>query len=411
MADNRAAFDVINRQRRVFAVVESTFGTQVKPTAGDAFRFLSGGITTKKPERIPIDEHRQSRSREAQYTGRTPPTPFSFECELRAPASPGSGGTGPVDVHPFLLVGWAADTAANGGGYTQNASDETYALSEAKHASLCIYEMTPGAAGVKDCLLGKALTGAIVDEVEISGNGTAAPKVRVAGVGKLMAYTTRTTTAGAQASGTTVDITNANAAPVGSLIAFYEAADGTTVVDDNSSAGFLVTANDGTTITVDATMTGVASGDIIAPWAPTETLNSDNVVPPTAGSITIGGTAVPLMEYSILCKNNHMPHDQEAFQPTMTGFHSHFRDVTATFKFRAESQKLGVLSNREAFGNITTAVALGTSGSGLLTLTLKGEMGFEDDDTPLDGTGLVTASFTGLASSANAADELSAVYS
>jgi len=404
MADNRSGSWGKARDRRLFACTETTFGTQVKPAASDAVRMLTGAIESPADHRIERDDNRPSRSLEAQITGAIPPVPWSFEGYL---IPSGIAGT-PPDVHALLLAAMGTDSYTNNEG-----TSDVYELTDTaqNRGSLSLYECyVAGISTEKDCAHSEALLGAIVSTMSIKGSGGEPPKVSFSGVGAKHVLTARDSVNDATPTGTTITVTNGEQFQVGSLIMFLEAADGTTLVDDNSGAGHKVTAISGNDITVADAVAGLANGDIIAPWTPTETVTGA-ALGGTVGSMTVEGVSVSPLAYEITLDNGDQPHENEAFQSVMTGFHESKRRLTGQFTFRAKASDMRVLTQRSHYGNISVAIVIGTAGVSILTINIEAEMGFASLEKSEEDTVICVAPFKGIATSANAADELKLTFS
>ena len=406
MADNRALIHSKMRNRRLFAVTESTFGTQVKPTATDAFRALTGAIESPADHRIERDDNRPSRSLEAQITGSIPPVAWSYECYV---IPSGTAGT-PPDVHPLLLAALGTDSYTN----TGSTSDE-YALTDTalNRGSVCLYEMYPaGNSTDNDCVHSEALLGAIVSSMSISGNAGEPPRITFGGVGSQYILTARDdVNDGTPADDAVVTVTNSEQVQAGSLIMFLEAADGTTKVYDNT-VGVQVSSISGNDVTVDVDLTGsgIADNDIVAPWSPTETV-AGTPIPGIQGSLTVEGVSVSPLAYEVNLDNGDAPHESEAFRTwAMSGYYEGKRRVTGQFTFKCRAQDLKNLTQRSQYGNITLALVLGTTAGSILTIAVEAEMTFASIEKPDDNVAICTCPFKGIATSANGKDELKLTF-
>lgn len=405
MADNRAGQWALGRNRRLFAVTETTFGTQVKPTATEAFKALSGAIETHVPNRIERMDNRASRSLEAQITGNIPPVAWSYEGYL---IPSGTAGT-PPDVHALLLAALGTDSYTN----TPATSDE-YALTDTcqNRGSLSLYEAYPGcSATAKDCIMTEALFGAIVQTMTIKGSGGEPPTISFGGVGAKYAMTGRSAVNDTPPLAATFTVDDGNQFMVGSIVAFYEEADGTTLVDDNTGVGYKVTAVSGNDVTIEGVPdAGVADNDIVAPWSPTET-TVGTPIPGVYGSCTVEGVSVSPLAWEATMDNADQPHENEAFQQNMTGYHDGNRRVTGTFNFRAKASDVDVITRRELFANTTISIVCGTTAGSICTVAIECELGFASAEKAAEDTVIFNAPFKGIATSANAKDELTLTFS
>lgn len=403
MADNRAGIFAKARERRLFATTETTFGTLAKAVSTSAFRALSGGISSHQPNRIEREDNRASRSLEAQITGNTPPASWTYECYL---IPSGTAGT-PPDVHALLLAAMGTDSYTNTG-----STSDVYALTDTaqNRGSVSLLEAYPaGGATAEDCVFTEALLGAIVSTLSIKGAGGEPPTITFGGVGAKYVLCVRDSINDATPTGSTLTFADGTNTPANSLVAFYEAADGTTEVDSNSNAGWKVTSVSGNDVTLEGSPSGLADTDIVAPWCPTETVVG-SPIPGIQGSMTIEGTSVSPLAYEISLDNGDQVHDNEAFQRYMTGYHESKRRVTGQFTFRAKASDMHVLTRREEFANQTISLVLGTTAGSILTIAIECELGFNDIEKSADDTAICTASFKGVSTSANAADELKLTF-
>lgn len=408
MADNRAGIWSKLRNRRLYAVTETTFGTQVKPAATDAFRALSGAIESPSDHRIERDDNRPSRSLEAQITGSIPPIPWSYEMYV---IPSGTAGT-PPDIHPLLMAALGTDSYTN----TPATSDE-YALTDTaqNRGSLSLYEMYPaGNSNQFDCVHSEALFGAICSTLSLSGGGGEPPKFTLGGVGSQYALTARDdVNDGTPEDDAVITVTNGQQFNAGSLIAFFEEADGTTLVFDGAgNAGVQVSSVSSNALTLAETLvgSGVADNDIVAPWTPGETV-SGQPIPGVQGTLTVEGVSVSPIAYNIDLDNGDMPHDTEAFQQwAMTGYHEAKRRLTGQFTYRAKASDMKVLTQRSQYGNVTLSLVLGTTAGSILTVAVEAEMGFASKEKAEDDTVICVCPFKGLATSANAKDEFKLTF-
>jgi len=399
MADNRSGQWAVERNRRVFVVAETTYGTAVKPTSTDMIATKTGGgISDPVPNRVERDDSHISRSLEANISGSTPPIPWTFEGYL---IPSGTAGT-PPDVHLLLLAAMGISTYTN----TGSTSDQ-YLLSDVAKdlGSLSIYEGYPaGIAAAEDYLMMKSLHGAFVDTMTIKGSGGDPPAITFAGRGARHVLTARDTINGAP-SGATVTASNVENFEVDSLVAFYEAADGTTEVDSNSSTGWSVSSISGSVLTLEGSPSGHATTDIIAPWGPTVILVGDPI-PGVQATVAVGGVSAAPLEYEVTLDNGNQAHDNEVGQQVTTGYHEGKRRVTGFIKFRALSSDMKILTGRRLFANRTIVLTLGTAGGSICTITVEAELGFADIERSEEETVIVNLPFKGVATGSTLKNEL-----
>lgn len=405
MTDTRSGIWAKARNRRLFAVTETTFGTQAKPSATDAFKAMSGGIETHVPNRIVRADNRASRSREGYIQGNTPPVPWSFDGYI---VPSGTAGT-PPDIHALLMAVMGTDSYTN-----TPATSDVYALTDTcqNRGSLSLYEAYPACSPTaKDCIMLRSLFGAVANTLGISGSGAEPPTISIGGVGATFVLTGRTdVNDAAPGSQTDVDVTNALQTPAGSLIAFYEEADGSTLVDDNTGAGHQVTAVSSNNITLaDSTAAGVADNDIVAPWCPTETTVGDPI-PGTQATMTVEGASVSPISYEFNLDNGDQAHDNEAGQSVMTGYHDGIRTLSGQFTFRAKASDVAIITRREGYANQTISLVLGSTAGSILTIAAEVELRFASPERGPDDTVVFACPFEGEATSLNAKDEFKLTF-
>lgn len=404
MADNQSGIWAKARDRRLFAVTETTYGTRANPSATDAFRALTGIISSPQPNRVDRDDNRPSRSREALILGNTPPGAWSYEGYL---IPSGSNGT-PPDVHALLIACLGVDSYANTG-----STKDVYALTDTaqNRASVSLYEAYPaGGATDKHNVMMQSLFGAVVSAMTIKGGGGDPPTIAFSGVGASYRLTGRTTVNDATPTGSTITVSDPNAMQVGSLVAFLEAADGTTLVTDNSGTGFPVTAISGNDVTFDSSPVGLADGDIIAPWCPTET-TAGTPISGTQTTMTVEGVSVSPIAWELTLENNDVPHDTEAGQSEMTGYHENKRDLSGQFTIRAKASDVDVLTRRKDIGNTTIQIVLGPGNTGAsLQIDMEVQLQVSDIEAAPDDTVIMVLPIKGIATAANAKDELTLTF-
>lgn len=391
MPDNYASMPALARETRHFVTAETTFGTLVKPAAAKAVKALSFKISSPAPNRIDVNEARSTRSLLERITGETPPVAFSSSHYIRPS---GAAGT-PPDLHELIkaVLGTYTNTGSTSDKYEPS---DTYG-----QESLCVYEWTPAHA--------RTGLGLMLDSMKISGKGAEPPMIEFAGVCKKSVVTGRSTLDGAfsAAVGTLDTPTNIKADAV---VAIYEAADGTTVVDDNSAAGYKVNSATATTITLEGSPAGTADEDVVAPWAPAETFESgSSIIAGINGAVTIGGTSAPVTEYEIEVKHNRTPYDPEVGQSFVTGYSDGWRSVTGTLTLKLTADQVKWLYYRESFTQAAVVLTLGTGAGSTLTISLdQVEFGSVDEEKPEDGVGTIKLPFVALGSSG--ADEIDLTF-
>ena len=257
MVEPRDSHVALPRERKFYASVESTFGTRIQPAGADAIRLLSGVTGSPVPNRIERVDNRQTRSIESQITGSTPPIEWSAEGYL---IPSGAAGTAP-DIGAIMKAAFGVETIVGGTSVASTPSDVQAAL-----GSLTITD------AISDIMM-ESIAGCFVEEFTLRGAAGDPVQYAATGLGASHVLTGRTTLATTPVS-TSFDVDVPENIEIGSRGQFLEPSDGTTVIDDNSGSGFTVTNKVGATITVNVAPTGVTSGDVWAPFAPTESILS-----------------------------------------------------------------------------------------------------------------------------------------
>lgn len=358
-----STFHALPRDRRMFVLDEPTYGTLVQNASTDAVRILSGGIESHVIERTEIDDNRATRSLEDQITGSIPPVPWSIETYL---VPSGTAGT-PPDTDQLFRKAMGVVTNVP-------ATSDTYSLSDVQGdlGQLSMWEAMGrvGAAGALGYVVSEALSGAWVETMTLKGSAGDPPTVSFSGMGSKYILTGRGTLTSSPSGVDNFTTGDASNLKVGSLFGIYAAADGVTVVDDNSGAGHVVTAIAGTTITASASTITAASGDIFAPLALVPTLVSTPPLAGIIGSLKLATLTIPITSWEVTLTNGLIAHSDEAFQQNTTGYHEDKRRVTGSVSLRLSADQAILLSQRTDLGTQVLEIIIGSVAGNICTINV-----------------------------------------
>lgn len=359
----------LGRNRKFFAKTESAFGTFIKPTATDAAKMLSSKIELAIAREARMDS-RQTRSILERYTGLKT---VKWSCEGYVIPS-GTAGT-PPNIHALLKAAM--------GGYTNTPStSDVYSLADSQSAlgSLSIVHHYP------DVVM-EAASGCWVEQVKFSGAGANPPKVAFEGEG-IEHHLTGTSTCSGATSGSTVTPADGVAGfSVGSVLQIG--------ASTNTGAGHKVTAVGSTTLTVEGTPAG-SDGDAIIPFTPTET-TAGSPVAGISGSVTIGGSSLPITAFEVVLKNGIKPVNDEAFASAATDYIVGWRSVTGSLTVRARKDQIIRMGTRKSFSSAPLVVlTLGAVAGKRCKLEISAEFDISALEVPESDEATVTLPFTAL---------------
>jgi len=352
---------MIGRDARCYAVTESTPGTYETIAGTDAFRQISGWISDR-PTRERRNDASGSRSALEYITG---PREITFSVEAYVVPS-GSAGT-PPDIHALLLsaMGGASGYANVGG------TSDTYSLTatQGDQASFTLVVEQNGIHMV-------AAYGCVVEDMEISANGTDHPTITFSGRAMGVYETGKDTINGALSGGEdTVVVDNGEAFQVGS------------VIQVGTSTGHTVTAIATNSLTVSPVVSG-AQGDglDVIPYVPARTTAGSPISVTSANYDLSTDTALPLTSYSVKLENNHQFHDNVSGVETFADYHEGPRDVTGAISWRLDEDQTRLLAERASFGVKSLTATLGATAGAICTITQpQVELGYDDPDNALEG--------------------------
>lgn len=250
-----------------YAVAESTFKTAVKPAAANAFRAVE--ITMGMPvNRILMNDRRGTRSAMETVSGRTPVQPWSARGYLRPS---GSAGTAP-DFGDIWKHALGTEAVVGGTSVTYSLLKDPTALSLSVYRDLGTFF--------------EGVYGAIVLDFSLTWNGEGPIEWSVSGIGAGFTECGSTLANGAGAAASALVVDDADFFEKYAIVQIGG--------DDNSGAGFQVTAVDKATetLTLETTHTW-SDNDAVAPFLPTGSFAGSPLVG-TVGSLSLdnGSTTV-----------------------------------------------------------------------------------------------------------------------
>lgn len=305
-----------SRGQVVFVCDEATYGVQAKPVTGDAIKVLTTNLDWTQERRERMDKT-AFRSQRSQINGRKSAT---FEI-VRYLATSGTYGA-PDDSELWLAAtGTLTSTATN-----LIYSPDTDGDGNWDDKSFTIYSRVDAGSNTT---LGDAMEsvyGAIVDQVVVSFSGSEEAKVTFSGPAKEGVFTGNTSLATNIAGGATTFTTDeARHIHVGSLCQI-----GTNV---GAGTGLLVTAVDSakTGYTTESSIATQASGNLVIPYLPAETVTDETPIFGGAGSVRIGGATMRATDGSwTLNKRSRLINDEHGTDSASAVSNPATREVTFT---------------------------------------------------------------------------------
>lgn len=401
----------LGRNRKFYMVNETTYGTFQEPdgsqittgalvgSAGDYFTDRAINVTmTPGQERTPREDSRQTRSHVELITGKKSGT---WSVEAYAMPSGTAGNAGPLRALYALALG--KETIA--------ASTVTYSLA----ASLADYNLKSLTLiqFFNDTFM-EALTGCYVNTMTLSVSGGDQPKVTFDG----------------ESSGTYIPTSSSSTQ--GNATAQVTSATGSGTSFDvnegegrNFSVGSVISVGGGAAVKVDAvTIGGPGSddtidvdssvswtlGDSVVPSVPSQTLVGTPIAG-ILGSLTLDGTAVPIVSFDVSVANNNKGISDEAFVAGTSDYIPGFRDVTGTVTVRCSRDLAIQVGKRLSFESQPIVVTCGdTAGSKLEISVPQAEFEVTGVDTPTADEVMISMPFRGLSSAETAEDEITVTF-
>lgn len=366
----------LGRNGRFYARRETTFASFLKPISGDAIKILKSTMDFKQA-RKPRNDVRQTRSLLERITGMKE-VAWSVDSYLIP-----SGDAGvPPDVHELLRAAF--------GIYVNTPSvNDVYTLSDAQSAlgSLSLVRTS-------DVHM-QALIGAVVEEMKLGLAGGDEPKLSFSGFAvDELGTGTSVLTAAVVASATILiqasdvaNFTNGSVLQVG--------------VNTNGGAGYRVVSGGGTSTLVLETTLTAALGDVVAPFAPTET-TSGSPIAGILGSLVFAedsGAQVPITALEVTLKNGTKPVNNEAFQDRVTDYILGYREVTGSVTIRLRRDQVRQHFKRKSFVTRNLVAICGTVVGRRLQIDMPTiEVDFSPIEIPEAEEATFTLPFTALSS-------------
>lgn len=380
----------LGRNRKFYAVDETTFGTFVKPTGDNAVKVLSASFDPSQ-ERKNREDSRTTRSHIAddQIDGKKAAS-WSVEAYLIPSGDATNSTTIVPDIDQLLTKALGTGTATSSPSkmtYTLNSNQDLGSLTLVQHFNETFME---------------ALTGCYVNSMTLSIAGGEEPKLSFEGgsSGTFIPTTTSSTTGASTAtvdgsgSGTTVDVQSGEGKnfKVGSVIKVGS--------DDNGGAGYEVTGISGDQLTVGTSITSYTDLDAVVPFAPDETVAGQPIAG-ILGSLTVDGSSFPITSFEVTVTNNMKAIEDEAYQAGTTDYVPGFRDVTGSLSIRCRRDLAIEIGKRPDFTNRNVVVTCGSATGATVTTTLaRCQFQVSGVETPQSDEVVIPLEFKALASTA-----------
>lgn len=334
----------VGRSQRFYVTRETTALTYKKPVAGSAVKVLQSTFDRSQDRKDRADA-RLTRSQVERITGNTTTT---ATIEMYVVPS-GTAGT-PPDCHDLLLAHFGTYANSAGASDTYSPTDSQTAMGSVSLTR----EFNAGTVGTG--IISQGIPGFTPNKWKCVLKGGDEPKFTFEGEGYDLLSTTYTTLGVTAASGATsisvvegaaaqVIVDNANATRAQSVIQI-----GT---QDNTSAGYDVTAVNGTVWSISPSLAGtVNSGSDVTPFVPAETV-SGSPIAGILGTLSFDATnrptlsPVPIVECTIERDNGNQYFHDEAFQSHMTDVVPGFSKTKVSFTIRARRDHVRWISEHE----------------------------------------------------------------
>lgn len=387
--------NILGRNQRFYAARESTFGTAATIAGTNALKVLKSSITYKQELRPRMDARASA--------GVFYQTPGMWNGEWNAEMyilPSGTVGT-PPNAHPLLL--------STLGGYTNVAStSDTYVPNDNQGVS----SATVGTGSMTivrefNAISRQRLLGAAVDKMSIAVRAGDEPKFTFSGFFAQEDFTATTTlSAQATSSATTLSVAAADQYNfmVGSLVQVG--------ADNNTGAGYTVTAVSSGSLTITPGMAStVASGSVVAPFAPTET-TAGVPISYTSGSITFDNQSalLPLLSADLEYSNNAKKYTDQAFNLYLPDYSLGFRDIKLSLQVKGRRGVGGLMGRYQNLIGTTRQVTLVCGAAGArMTITVPN---FQPTAVDLDVPGAEEGVFKveGICLSTTGSDDVSIAF-
>ena len=345
----------LGRLRKVFAKVETTYGTQVSVVTGDAMKFLTFGITPDQPMNPRIDSKQTRTLQEEIKTKKT--VAWAGEAYL---LPNGAAGTAP-DVDAMLKALLGVSTNDPGVSQVYTPADGQKVLG----GLTLFHDHAPAFA--------EAAIGAWVEQATIRIAGGEEPKIALEGGAADYIFTGNGTVDAASAAAVTITVQAGGRENfmIGSRIKIVDATTESTVESDGAGAGHTITAYNRTTgvATISPGLDNdVEAADKIIPFAPAET-TAGAATSGVGGSLTIAAGSVDIVGAEIVIKNNVKPWAEQAFTEKVTDYLLGNREVSGSVNILARRDLIKHLGKTWDFGTQALVVTCGDTAGAKVEVT------------------------------------------
>lgn len=309
-------------QQKLWVKAETTYNTALALVATDALDFMECKIEPAV-EFEDRKSHVCTSSLQDELRGAEGGA-WSIKCYLDT----GAVGVAP-DYGPILKAAFGTETVVG-------STSVTYVLSDSQVIeSLVLYRLAGDG-------LGEWARGCSVAQVKITQDGTATPTIEFSGTFASYAFVYGGAVTGAEAtSSTTIEVDGTDRrSRAGAYIEFTG--------DDNSGAGYLVTADDGAgTITISPGIAGggLSGGEAVLPLSLSQTITG-SPVSATSSDLSIAATSMAFQKAEVTYDTGITERSGEASSATPTGLFRGMRKITgATSLFFDDDESGVVLAN------------------------------------------------------------------
>lgn len=253
----------------------------------------------------------------------------------------------------------------------------------------------------------RAMVGSWVEEVTVKTNSSAQPTISFKLGGKNIITTGVTGIASITDSDTLV-VDKSTALEVNSLVQFE---DSEGELDTNSGAGYLVSSESTTTKNF-STNHNAADTDTIFPFLPTPVYLGE-AISDVSGSFQIDGDDFDITNFEVTVKNNIKPHEDNAFQETVSDYTQSWREVEGKFSIRCNEDEVEELTKyySSALLEFEVIAEFGdTAGSRMRIEMPRCQKVKTSVQTPGDGDVMIDVEFLALATDYQSSDAIVIIF-
>lgn len=401
----------LGRNRKFYMVNETTYGTFEEPdgsqittgalagSAGDYFTDRAINVTmTPGQERTPREDSKQTRSHLELITGKKSGT---WSVEAYAMPSGTAGNAGPLRALYALALGKEILPADSGGTSGQVKYQLAASLADYELKSLTLIQF------FNDTFM-EALTGCYINTMTLSVSGGDQPRVTFDGESS---GTYIPTSSSSTQGNATAEVATATGSGTQFSVKSGEGKNFSvgSVISVGGDPAVQVTAVAGDLLTVDSSVS-FAQNDTVVPSVPAQVLTGTPIAG-ILGSLTLGGTAVPIVSFDVSVANNNKAISDEAFVAGTSDYIPGIRDVTGTVTVRCSRDLAIQVGKRMSFETQAIVVTCGdTTGSKLEISIPQAEFEVTGVDTPTADEVMISMPFRGLSSSESAEDEIKVTF-